>query len=147
MDIEFYSIKSSNSPNSLNYVLLKDENEIGSAEGYIDNGVLISVINIFPDYQEKGVGFEVFKKILNELNEVEKIQKIRGVWCVSDEYSDCKNGMSTNLYEFLKNRESNSDIESAFLTPTGKWVKKLGYNNVEIISVSQTETIVDFFKF
>lgn len=141
MNIEFYSIKSSNSSNSLNYVLLKDGKEIGSAEGYVNKGALISVINIFPEYQEKGVGFEVFQKILNE---VEKIQKIRGVWCVSDEYSYCKNGMSTNLFEFLKNRETHSDIESAFLTPTGKWMKKLGFIHANIISVSNEEVIVDY---
>lgn len=147
MSIEYYNQELTNNPLKKNYSIFENDNEVGYITGDVGNeNVLIFTVNIFPEFQGKGKGFEAFEKVYNEINQVEQINTIRSVWCVSEEYNHCENGMSTNLNEFQKQRQTKSNEESAFLTPTGKWVKRLGFNNVNIINVSNQEVIVDFSK-
>lgn len=147
MAIEYLNSDTTNNQLKKNYNLIENNTEIGYITGDVDNeNVLIATVNIFPNFQGRGIGFEAFEKVYNEINHVEQINTIRGIWCVSEEYNHCENGMSTNLNEFQKHRQSKSNEESAFLTPTGKWAKKLGFNEVNIISICNTEVIVDFSK-
>lgn len=147
MDIKYYSITNDINTSKRSYVLLKDNKEIGSVEGYLlSESTFSAVVNIFPAFQDNGYGFEVFKTVFEELNTNNKVNTIRGMWCSSKEYNHSENGISTNLNEFLKKRQTHSDIESVFMTPTGKWVKKLGFNNANIIKNSEEEVIVDFTK-
>ena len=48
------------------------------------------------------------------------------------------------LYQFQKLRQTYTDEESVFLTPTGKWMKKIGYIHANIVSISNEEVIVDY---
>lgn len=147
MAIEYYSINGKNTLSKRSYAVLEGGVQIGSVEAYINqDGVLISAVNIFPEFQGAGKGYEVFESVFNEINNIQIVQIIRGVWCVSEEYNHCENGMSTNLNEFQKLRQTKSDEESVFLTPTGKWAIKLGFNNANIISISNNEVIVDYFR-
>lgn len=147
MAIQYHNFTKNNTASYKSYNIFEEETEIGSASGglYRDN-VFMAVINIFPEFQGKGIGFNVFETIFNEINEVEKISTIRGVWCVANEYNHCENGMSTNLNEFQKQRQTKSDLESVFLTPTGKWAKRLGFNNANIIRNNAEEVTVDFTR-
>lgn len=147
MAIEYYNFDGLSNSRKKNYILLENGVQIGSVEGglYPDN-MFITAINIFPDFQGKGIGYEVFEKVFNEINNFEKIEIIRGAWNKSEEYNHCDNGMSTNLNEFQKLRQTKSDEESVFLTPTGKWVRRLGFSNAKIIRISNNEVIVDYFR-
>lgn len=147
MALEYHNLELTNNPLKKNYSIFENNNEVGYVTGDVGvENVLIATVNIFPKFQGEGKGFEAFEKVFNEINQVEQINTIRGVWCISEEYNHCENGMSTNLNEFQKHRQTKSDEESAFLTPTGKWVKKLGFNKLNIISISNQEVIVDFSK-
>ncbi|MFC4738580.1 hypothetical protein ACFO3U_01080 [Flavobacterium ponti] len=147
MAIEYLDLKTTNNPLRRNYTILESNNEIGYITANVGyENILIATVNIFPEFQGKGKGFNAFEKIYNELSQIVQIETIRGVWCVSEEYNHCENGMSTNLNEFQKHRQTKSDEESAFLTPTGKWVRKLGFNKIKIKSISLEEVIVDFSR-
>ncbi len=147
MALEYHNQELTNNPLKKNYSIFENNNEVGYVTGEVGiENVLIATVNIFPEFQGRGIGFDAFEKIYYEINQVEQIKIIRGVWCVSEEYNHCENGMSSNLNEFQKHRQTKSDEESAFSTPTGKWVKKIGFNRINIISISNQEVIVDFFK-
>ena len=129
------------------YQIKDNDKEIGSVEGYlIEYGVLVTVVKIFnPNYKKKGLGFAAFKKVFDELNGFISIKRIRGCWCSGGEFQDFENGMSTNLKVFTENLENGKDEQDcAFLTPTGKWAKKLGYSKCNIMSKSISEVTVDF---
>ncbi len=130
---------------------LYDENdiEIGSAEGYVNsNEQLLCVIKIFDIQNHKrGIGFQAFQKIYNELNSITEIKVILGSWHSGGEFQDFEDNMSTNMKMFLscKEKENNSK-HCAFLTPTGRWAKKLGFEECEIIKASNEEVLVHFKK-
>jgi hypothetical protein len=107
---------------------MNEQNEvIGTVEGNVNEvGELISIVKIFhPDYIRKGIGYQSFKKIFEDINKVVPITIIKGNWHSGGEFQDFENGMSTNLKVYKENLISLSPEESAFLTPTGKWAKKI----------------------
>lgn len=122
--------------------------EVGIIEGYAQhNGTLNVIIKIHQDFQKMGFGFIAFKKIYDELNSVTPIDVICASWNKDDEFSYCQDGMSTNLKIFHDSREIGNTLEeSAFLTPTGKWVKKLGFTICRIGLNSYDEVQVDFIR-
>lgn len=147
MTIRYYNLSTEDNPRHKSYILFDGNKEIGSVSGNLfPESIFISIINIFPDFQGKGIGFEVFNTVFNEINNFEEIKTIRAVWCVADEYNHCENGMSTNLNEFQKQRQTKSEQESCFLTPTGKWATRLGFNNAKIIRLNDDEVSVDFTR-
>lgn len=55
--------------------------------------------------------------------------------------------MSTNLRIFKENISNGmSESQSAFNTPTGKWVQKLGFTKCTVISNTNTDVKVVFSK-
>ena len=135
---------------SASYIVMDEkDNEIGSVEGYTNKkGELVSVVKVYATReQKKGLGFKAFKKVYDELNSSVKIKIIKGCWHSGGEFQGFEDGMSTNLKCFFEQYESGqSDEESAFSTPTGKWARKLGYTRCKVVSISKTETNVDFIK-
>ncbi|WP_019597363.1 hypothetical protein [Rhodonellum psychrophilum] len=131
------------------YQLTNGQNEdIGTVEGFGNKyGELVSVVKIFhPNYQRNGYGFEAFEKIFNEINNVVPITIIKGSWHAGEEFQDFEDNMSTNLKIFKENLKTETIETSAFLTPTGKWAKALGFNNVNIKAFYEDEVLVDFTK-
>ena len=64
--------------NSVAYNILIGNKEIGRIEGYVIKGVFYSVIHIDNSYQKKGIGFNAFQKVFNELNDSNTISRIVG---------------------------------------------------------------------
>ena len=72
---------------------------------------------------------------------------IVGSWHKDEEFSYCQDGMSTNLRIFKENISNGmSESQSAFNTPTGKWVQKLGFTKCTVISNTNTDVKVVFSK-
>jgi hypothetical protein len=133
----------------LSYQITNDENEdIGTIEGSGNKyGEFLSVIKVYnPKFQKKGLGFQFFKKAFDEIDANYPISLIKGSWHKGGEFQDFEDGMSTNLKIYLENLKTMSQIDSAFSTPTGKWVKKLGFNQCNIITNSTDEVVVEFTK-
>lgn len=129
------------------YQIFDGDNFVGSVEGAGNSqGEFISVVMLDPKYHGKGIGFEAFNKMFNEINDNYPISKIIGSWHKNDEYKDFEDGMSTNLRMFFQNTGNQSDIDSAAKTPTGKWAKKMGFEKCKIISKSNDDVIVHFTK-
>lgn len=95
---------------------------------------------------KKGFGFEAFSKVFDELNETTPIKRIKGSWHRDEEFQDFEEGMSANLKSFLIKEKGKSDEAAAYKTPTGKWAKRLGFNECVVISVSRESTQVDLKK-
>jgi hypothetical protein len=131
-----------------NYDIIENGQQIGTIEAGNTKGIFISSIDVFANFQNQGYGFEAFKKIFNEMNAVETIHTIRASWHESPLFSHVTNGMSTNLTIYLQSLQTKNKIDSAFSTPTGKWVKKLGFRNCQILSHSldNKHVEVDFTK-
>ena len=146
MNILFTEISSGKS--NISYILSTDDKkEIGTAEGYIAKEDLIFVIHINEKYQNKGIGHKVFRKVYDELKKQNKISNIVGSWHKDEEFSYCQDGMSTNLRIFKENISNGmSESQSAFNTPTGKWVQKLGFTKCTVISNTNTDVKVVFSK-
>jgi hypothetical protein len=127
-----------------------DDNEkvIGSIEGYCNEyGDLVAVVKIYPGHQKKGLGFEAFKKIFDELNSVVPIKRIIGSWHRGGEFGFFEDGMSTNMKIFLECLAHNENPEQcAFSTPTGKWAKQLGFTICKIVQKSLEDITVHFLK-
>jgi hypothetical protein len=149
-EFDIDSKKDSKKKISLNYNLFSEDKKdnIGYIEGYISEGnVFISVVRIYPNFQNKGFGFEAFKKVFQELNAENNITKICGSWHKDEEFSECECGMSTNLKIFKEeSKENTNQFECAFKTPTGKWAKKLGFDNCTVLLDSDTTVEVVFTK-
>lgn len=147
MKITYYN-DNPESIGSKSYTILNEkEEQIGSVEGYINKyGELTSVVRINPEYQKQGLGFKSFSKVFDELNKEVEIKKIIGSWNQDEEFADCENGMSTNLKIFLNCIKENDPEKCAFKTATGKWVKKLGFNNCNVRSKSAHSATIEFYK-
>lgn len=149
-ELLFENISLEPDPLSRKYDITNENNDtIGTAEGYCNKyGELICVIKIFnPAFQKSGIGFGAFKKIYNELDSIIPIVTIIGSWHRDGEFQDFKDGMSTNMKIFIEENEKNPNKEEiAFLTPTGKWAKKLGYTKCEIKQNSTESILVYFMK-
>ena len=145
MDLIFYNL--ANTKNHISYSILNvDEIEIGSVEGWVnDEGGLTSVVMVNQDYQGNKIGFDSFIKVFEELNSKITIKYFRASWNSGDEYSCFENGISTNLLIFQKCMESKNKNSCVFETPTGKWMKKIGFNNFEINFSSRDQVEVTFF--
>lgn len=133
----------------LSYQITNDEgDDIGTIEAAGSKyGDFVSIIKIYNlKFQNKGLGFDFFKKAFDEINANYPISLIKGSWHKGGEFQDFEDGMSTNLKIYIDNLLTKNPIESAFSTPTGKWAKKLGFNTCQIISSSTEEVIVNFTK-
>ena len=146
MNILFTEISSGKS--NISYILSTDDKkEIGTAEGYIAKEDLIFVIHINEKYQNKGNGHKAFRKVYYELIKQNKNSNNVGSWHKDEEFSYCQDGMSTNLRIFKENISNGmSESQSAFNTPTGKWVQKLGFTKCTVISNTNTDVKVVFSK-
>ena len=125
----------------------ENENEIGSAEAFgTELGFLVTVIKIFnPKFQKMGLGFQAFKKVFDEISHHVPITVIVGSWHRGGEFQEFEDGMSSNMKVFRESQ--NERIEDrAFSTPTGKWAKRLGFNNCRILSNGYDEVTVHFTK-
>jgi len=149
LEFEIDSLKNSNKK-EVKYILFTDDKKelIGTIEGYIfNNNEFFSVVRINPEFQSKGFGFEAFNKVFQELNTKNNINIIHGSCHEDEEFSDCIDGMSTNLKAFKEESKMKTNLsECAFITPTGKWAKKLGFNTCEILQNSDTTVKVVFKK-
>jgi len=144
-----YTELSENSGFSRYYHISNDADEdIGMVEGHgNENGNFVSVVKIYnPKYQRIGLGFDAFKKIFDEINSIVPISVIVGSWHKGGEFQDFEDGMSTNLKVFFESFNTENEEKSAFLTPTGKWAQKLGFNNCKVSSIAHDEVSVFFFK-
>lgn len=149
MNIKYISTHS-NLDQSISYQLLNEiDEEIGTAEGFVSQyGELVTVIKVFsPDFKKKGIGFNAFKKIFDELNIIVPINTIKGSWHKGEEFRDFEDGMSTNMKVFLSClKEENNKNKCVFNTPTGKWAQKLGYVNYSNLLISTNEISVNYIK-
>ena len=130
---------------SRSYLIMNGDEWIGSVEGYlVQEGDLISIVKLFtPFFRGKGIGYEAFKKMFDELNFIRPIRRIIGSWHQDEEYFE--NGMSTNLNVFQESlRNGFDENESALLTPTGKWASKLGFKKCKVESKSDDSVTVYF---
>ena len=130
------------------YIKNEQDEDIGIVEGYgNEDGALLSKVKIYnPKYQGKGIGFEAFNKIFDEIDRIVPVKKIVGSWSSGDEFKNFEDGMSTNLKVFLESSKTENEKNSAYLTPTGKWAQRLGFKNCEILSNSKDEVMVVFSK-
>lgn len=136
-----------NLKSSRSYQIFDGDNFVGSVEGSGNShGEFISIVMLAPEYHGKGIGFEAFNKMFNEINDNYPISKIIGSWHKNDEYKDFEGGMSTNLRIFFQNTGEQSDIDSAAKTPTGKWAQKIGFEKCKIILKNNHDVIVHFTK-
>lgn len=146
MDINYHEIDQTES--SISYLILDSNNQqIGSAEGYVGHEELVTVIKIDSEYQKKGLGFQAFNKIYTELCLKTQISEIAGSWHKDEEFSYCENGMSTNLSLFHANLKAGlTKEESAFNTPTGRWAQRIGYTKCKIKRMTSDDVHVTFYK-
>lgn len=132
---------------SVAYSILINNREIGRIEGYVIKGDFYSVIHIDNAYQKKGIGFDAFQKVFNELSVSNTINKIVGSWHSDDEFAYCDEGKSTNLHVYQKNIENGmTNEESALNTPTGRWARKLGFNYCIVERNNTDSVLVSFIK-
>jgi hypothetical protein len=122
--------------------------DIGTAEGSGNkNGVFVSIVKIYnPKFQKAGLGFISFKKVFDEINANHPISIIKASWHKGGEFKDFEKGMSTNLLIFKNNLNIMSEKESVFSTPTGKWVRKIGFSKYGIVTNSDEEVVINFTK-
>ncbi|WP_277122673.1 hypothetical protein [Bacteroides ndongoniae] len=133
--------------NSVAYNILIGNKEIGRIEGYVIKGGFYSVIHIDNSYQKKGIGFNAFQKVFNELNDSNTISRIVGSWHSDKEFAYCDEGKSTNLRVYLKNIEDGmTNEDSALNTPTGRWARKLGFNYCTVERNNTDSVLVSFIK-
>jgi hypothetical protein len=130
------------------HITNSNNDDIGTVEGSGNiYGEFISVVKIYhPDFKNKGLGFDAFKKVFDEINSQCPISVIKGSWHKGGEFKDFENGMSTNLKVFLECLKTQSPNESAFKTPTGKWVRQLGFSQCTIVSHTDDNVLVNFYN-
>lgn len=132
---------------SYNVLSVNNNEFIGTAFAAGNNKFeFLSKIKISPSFRGQGLGFQIFKKLYDEINKDFKIETIRGEWHKNKDYEDCEDGMSTNLKIFQNYVKSKSSEDSAFETATGKWAKRLGYIHCKIVEESENEVKVHFTK-
>lgn len=145
---DFCLADSSLSKSSILETYLDSQGQITiSLEGYLTTGSLVFVVKVLDrGLHGQGLGYQAFQKIINHFG-IGNITSIAGSWHEEDEFSSFEDGMSTNLLIFRRELgEGNSPGEAAFLTPTGKWVRRLGFNNVKIITCSQHSVRVRYTR-
>ena len=120
---------------------------IGTAMGMVtDMGHLVTAIHLVEEYQRKKLGKIIFDKIFSELNSHKNITGVIGTWQKDIEFNHLEEGMSLNLLIFNRCKDSGkNNIDSAKLTPTGKWAMSYGFKNVKIIIETPENVKVLFF--
>lgn len=120
---------------------------IGTYEMYVKDDTFIAAINIFPDYQKSGIGFDTFKYCFDILNETNDLKIFLASWNLDNEYSHLPNGSSVNLTKYFEAIDNGADNETAlWQTPTGKWLKEIGFNKVNLTKSSREAVKATFFK-
>lgn len=121
---------------------------IGTAEGYLGaNHELVTVIKVSEEFMSMGYGYQLFSEVFQYIAARDIIKSVIGSWSKHAEFSYCENGQSTNLSVFQQLKEKGlADVEAAFCTPTGKWVKRMGFNNVAFHIINDHEITVEFTK-
>lgn len=127
-------------------IMLKGTDEcIGTFEFYVKNNNLISAINIYPDYQNKGLGYFVFSNCYKKLSERVNIESFTASWSTDAEYSHLPKGQSINLSIFFENLRRGMDEQTAiWSTPTGKWLSKNGFTDAKPLK-RESDCVVIFF--
>jgi len=139
------------SESSLSFIAFEDTSldvQIGAAEGYIGKDQqLTMVVKVYNGFHQKGIGYFFFTKVFEHFSNFQPVNTINGSWSKDAEFSYCEDGESTNLKVFKSLVKSGYSMEEAALnTPTGKWARKLGYNQVKILSVSDENVNVSFTR-
>lgn len=120
---------------------------IGTYEMYVNGETFISAINIFTDYQKLGIGFHAFKFCYDTLSETNDLKYFIASWSKDKEYSHLTNGSSVNLTRYFELIEDGIDKEIAlWQTPTGKWLKKLGFDKASISESNREFVKATFFR-
>ncbi len=145
MDFKYYIL--SRRSHQVSYAILsREDDEIGLVEGWLnDEGGLTSVVMVNSEYQGMKIGYKSFIKVFEELNENIRIKYFKASWNSGDEYSDFEDGMSTNLRIFQNCKKNNDCNFCVFKTPTGKWMKKIGFNNFKINLITNEQVEVIFY--
>jgi hypothetical protein len=127
--------------------LENDSNLIGSYEMFAKDDRFLAAINVYPDYQGLGIGFYAFKHCYDELSKANNLKVFNASWSKHSEYSHLPNSSSINLTVFLNEIDSGVDKETAlWKTPTGKWMKKLGFIYGQICDMNKEQVNVVFTK-
>jgi hypothetical protein len=75
------------------------------------------------------------------------IQGLVGSWHSGGEFNHLEKNRSTNLLIFQEHLQYGySSIEAAVTTPTGKWAVSLGYSEVKILAIFESQVSVLFTK-
>lgn len=137
-----------NNEKSKTYNIHINTNLVGSIEGYLnDYGEVVLVTKVDPAHHGIGIGFEATRHVINELELFSPVVCIKASWSTGGEFEYCEGGKSSNLLIFENNlRNGLSEVEAAQNTPTGKWAKRLGFNQIEFVKVSKQEVLVNFNK-
>ncbi len=107
----------------------------------------IASINIFSKYQRRGIGYEIFRRGYCHFNSQTPIVRFVANWSVSDEYMHLPNSCSTNLSVFRAQRANGIDvIQSLWTTPTGKWLRRLGFLGAKIVKETNFDVQAEFCK-
>lgn len=115
-------------------ILMTNSHEhIGTYEFYVKEESFVAAINIFLEFQNKGVGFFVFKSCFEMLNKTNCLKYFIASWSFDKEYSHLPYQQSINLTAFQNSISSGMDENKALWeTPTGKWLKKIGFTSATV---------------
>lgn len=117
-----------------------------TAEGYLSDGELGFVIKIMEhEYLNQGLGYQIFNLIVEHFG-LENINTICGSWHSDAEFAYFENEMSTNLLVYRRNLEHFPAEEAAFRTPTGKWARRLGFNEIYFRENNLNSVVVEFSR-
>lgn len=128
-------------------VLSKTLEPLGTYEMDVIFEVFTAAINIHPNYQRGGIGFDAFKYCFDLLHKSNDLTKFRACWSTHQEYSHLPSGGSVNLttYSYLVNAGFNN-IAALWQTPTGKWLSRLGFDAVSLEESSRNSVKALFYK-
>ena len=113
--------------------LTNSQEIVGTYEFYVKDESFIAAINIFPEFQKKGIGFFVFKSCFDELNKCNSLKYFTASWSVGKEYYHLPNQQSINLTEFLNHvNKGTEESKALWKTPSGKWLKKIGFTKATV---------------
>jgi|SRR6185312_17384392 len=125
----------------------KSQELIGTYEFHVINEDFMAAINIFPDFQNKGIGFFVFKSCYEELNVNNNLKKFIVSWNVDKEYAHLSDEQSINFSVFLNSIKNGlTEIEALWTAPTGKWLNKLGFTSGRILKRDNDKLTAIFTK-
>lgn len=113
--------------------LLNSHEQVGTYEFYVKDESFVAAINIFPEFQNKGIGFYVFKSCFEELNKSNTLNYFIASWSFDKEYSHLPHQQSVNLTAFQNSINTGMDEDKALWeTPSGKWLKRIGFTTASL---------------